>query len=172
MAVIAAVIAWFAQIESPQGFTVYWLAVSLLAISGAYLLARRQAWHERESFWSPPTRRVTQALLPALAAGALSTLLLVFAGPAHSSLAWWLLPIWMLCYGCAVHAAGFFMPRGIKLFGWVFLCTGAATVAYLVLTPKLPALRLAHVFMGVCFGGLHWAYAVYLFFTEQRNNET
>ena len=35
----------------------------------ALLLIRRQALKSDEAFWSPPTRRVAQAMLPMLAAG-------------------------------------------------------------------------------------------------------
>jgi len=43
------------------------------AVAAAFLLVRLQAFKDSEPFWSPPTRRVAQALLPALAAGFLLT---------------------------------------------------------------------------------------------------
>jgi hypothetical protein len=168
----AAAAGWFGRIETKQGFAVFWLTVSLAAISGAYLVARRQALRDREVFWSPPTRRVTQALLPALMAGALSSMLLILTDRAAPGAAWWLLPLWMTFYGCAIHAAGFFMPRGIKLFGWLFIGIGCAMAAILALLAEVPPLRCAHVVMGVLFGGLHLAYGIYLYFTEPRKNET
>jgi hypothetical protein len=172
LGVAAAALGWFAHIETKQGFAVYWLTVSLAAISGAYVVARRQALREREVFWSSPTRRVTQALLPALSAGALSSTLLIFGARVDRGAAWWLLPLWMTFYGCAIHAAGFFMPRGIRLFGWVFIAAGCLMAAILALISEVPALRFAHIVMGVLFGGLHLSYGVYLSFTENRKNET
>ena len=172
LGIAAAAVGWFTHIETKQGFAVFWLTVSLAAISGAYIVARRQALRERELFWSSPTRRVTQALLPALSAGALSSTLLIFANRVDPGAAWWLLPVWMTFYGCAIHAAGFFMPRGIKLFGWVFIWAGGVVAAILALMSEVPPLRLAHVVMGVLFGGLHLAYGIYLHFTEDRKNET
>ena len=44
-----------------------WLLTPVLA--GSLVLVRRQALKESEPFWSPPTRRVTQAMLPPLVAG-------------------------------------------------------------------------------------------------------
>ena len=41
----------------------------VLALAGAFVIARRQAMQDGEPFWSPPTLRVTQALVPPLAAG-------------------------------------------------------------------------------------------------------
>src|SRR5262245_51276613 len=172
LGVAASALGWFAHIETKQGFAMFWLTISVAAISGAYVVARRQALRERELFWSPPTRRVTQALLPALLAGALSSTLLIFGARMQAEGAWWLLPLWMTFYGCAIHAAGFFMPRGIKLFGWVFIGTGCVMAAILALISEVPPLRFAHLVMGILFGGLHLAYGIYLHFTENRNNET
>jgi hypothetical protein len=67
--IIAGLVGWFWGLGSVRGFAIYWMAVSLLAIAGDYLLARRQALRDAEPFWSPPTRRVTQAILPGLFAG-------------------------------------------------------------------------------------------------------
>src|SRR5687767_4971142 len=171
LGVAASAVGWFTQITTKQGFAAFWLTVGLGANSGAYIVARRQALRDREVFWSPPTRRVTQALLPALLAGALSSTLLIFGARVGADAAWWMLPLWMTFYGCAIHAAGFFMPRGIKLFGWAFIGTGCVIAAILALLPEVPPLRFAHVVMGLLFGGLHLAYGIYLYFTEQRTNE-
>jgi hypothetical protein len=81
----------------------------------------------------------------------------------------------MVLYGCAMHAAGFFMARGIKWFGWVFILAGCALLA--VLTQRsyasgMPALRHAHALMGATFGGMHLLYGVYLHLTEARKKET
>ena len=57
-----------------------------------------------------------------------------------------------LFYGCAVHAAGFFMPRGMKLFGWLIIgVTGVALLAVAWVVPT-PSARLDHAFMGALFG--------------------
>ncbi len=41
----------------------------------------------------------------------------------------WLPLIWVVLYGCAFHAAGFFMPRGMRLFGWAFVIGGCGLFA-------------------------------------------
>ena len=122
----AAALGWALKIGSPRGFILFWAGVSVVAMAGSFLLVRRQALKESEPFWSPPTRRVTQALLPPLVAGLMiSAVVLARAGSApgsHGGLAGvlWLPLIWVVLYGCAFHAAGFFMPRGMKIFGWAF----------------------------------------------------
>src|SRR5882724_5641323 len=169
---LAAAIGWFAGIESPRGFVGFWLAVAVVTIAGCFLLLRRQALRDAEPLWSPPTRRVLQALLPALVAGLLcSAIVVVKVGSADertaSLVGLFLLPLgWIVFYGCAVHAAGFFMPRGIKLFGWAFILGGCGLFALGV--PDLPRPLYAHGVMGGFFGGLHLAYGIYLFCTEKK----
>ncbi len=160
------------RLEAPQAFTGFWAGVGILALGGAFLLVRRQALKESEAFWSPPTRRVAQGMLPPLLIGSVSGLL-ALACPAWDFLPVWALPgFWMLLYGCALNAAGFFMPRGIKLLGWIFVACGCAFMASRCggggpLRPEAD-----HVWMGAAFGGLHLAYGIYLYFTEKRGNET
>ena len=172
----AAALGWGLKVGSPRAFILFWAAVSVVAICGSLLLVRRQALRESEPFWSPPTRRVTQALLPPLAAGLMiSVVVLVRAGSTPQSGdglmgMLWLPLIWVVLYGCTFHAAGFFMPRGMRLFGWGFIMGGCGLFA--AGSPdSLGALAYAHSVMGFFFGGLHLAYGVYLYFTEQRRNE-
>src|SRR5262245_55796210 len=67
LGVLAAVAGYVLEIPASRSFIVYWAVIAVLALAGAFLLVRRQALKEGEPFWSPPTRRVTQALLPPLA---------------------------------------------------------------------------------------------------------
>lgn len=175
--VAAAVMGLVAGIESPRAFILYWLAVSVAPLITALLLARRQALRASEAFWSPPTRRVVQAALPCLAGALVVSIAAWSLAGANSgrqqahALAFRLLPlIWIVLYGCASHAAGFFMRRGIRLFGWMTIVGGVA--AFFAIAPVLPAALAGHAVMGLFFGVLHLAYGIYLLFTEQRTNAT
>ena len=168
---VAAAIGWIAQIEAPRSFVGFWSATGVVGISATYLMARRQALHDAETFWSAPTRRVTQALLPPLFVGFAAGTICVLFSEESAWPVWWIVPLWMVLYGCAMHAAGFFMPRGMKLFGWVFILAGCIA-AFFLATGSAPApLPAAHLVMGSSFGGLHVAYGVYVYFTEKRKNE-
>ena len=174
---LAAALGWTLKIGSPRSFILFWAGVSGIALAGSFLLVRRQALKESEPFWSPPTRRVTLALLPPLVAGLLvGAVILARAGSAPgtgSSLAGmlWLPLIWVVLYGCAFHAAGFFMPRGMRLFGWAFIIGGSGLFAA-GFPGWLGPLDYAHGVMAFFFGGLHLAYGIYLYFTEPRRNES
>ena len=171
----AAFMGWLLKIDSPGAFIAYWIVISLLPLAGSFVLIRAQALRDGEPFWSPPTRRVTQAILPPFVAGLVgSTLMFVHLGSIQRDLAQviglaWLPLGWIVLYGCAIHAAGFFMPRGIKLFGWAFIAGGCALFA--IGLPKVPLPLYAHGVMGLFFGLLHLAYGIYLYFTEKRKNE-
>ena len=171
----AAVAGLALKIGSPRPFISFWAGVALLALAGSFLLVRRQALKDAEPFWSPPTRRVTQAILPALAAGFIvGAILLVHLGTTEPALAnvlgmLWLPLGWVVLYGCAMHAAGFFMSRGMKIFGWVLILGGCGLFA-LGIPDAVSRLQAAHGIMGFFFGVLHLACGVYLYFTEQRKN--
>jgi hypothetical protein len=173
---VASVIGVVLRLETARGFVGYWLAVSLVAIAGALLLVRRQALREGEPFLSPPTRRVVQALMPAYVAAFAISLAVVIWVPKLQSLnavierlALTTLPgAWIVLYGCAAHAAGFFMQRGIKLFGWFFVIGGCGLLLTSLGLRTSPSA--AHGVMGIFFGGLHLAYGAYLYFTEKGKN--
>jgi hypothetical protein len=171
----AAGIGWNLRIETARTFILYWAGVGVLAVSGSFLLVRRQALKESEPFWSPPTRRVTQAMLPPLVAGLIiSTVAWLESSstPESTLLSLLWLPIsWVVLYGCAFHAAGFFMPRGMRIFGWAFILGGCCLLAA-GLPDRANLFSYAQGIMGCFFGGLHLAYGIYLYFTEKRRNET
>jgi hypothetical protein len=82
-----------------------------------------------------------------------------------------LVPAWMVLYGLGLHAAGFFMPRRFKMFGWGYILCGLEILGYLLCgakSPVAPGLRFGYAIMGVVFGGGHAACGLYLYFTEKR----
>lgn len=163
----AGVVGWFTQCDSPRRFILFWFAVAAVALAGAFIVIRRQALRDREPFWSPPTRRIAQAMLPSLYLGLIAGLVMAFATD-EPEMTWVLLPVWLALYGAALHAAGFFMPRGIKVLGWLFIIGGTLLLLGLIALEGGPEFRFTHAVMGVCFGGLHLAYGIYLHFTERK----
>jgi len=160
----SALLAVLLGVKTGGAFACYWMVVAIICLAEALLLVRRQALKDHEPFWSPPTRRIAQALGPTFFCGVMAGLAVIRLNPSGARL----LPlVWMVLYGCALHSAGFFMQRGIKLFGWGFIVVGCSWV---VAGP--PSLPIANWAMGVFFGGAHAAYGLYLYFTEKRGNAT
>src|SRR5204862_3641496 len=111
--IAAGFLGWSLKISSVQGFIGFWAGTAMLGLAGSFLLVRRQALKESEPFWSPPTRRVAQALLAPLFIGSIAGLLGLVCRGWDFLPAWALPAFWMMLYGCALNAAGFFMHRGI-----------------------------------------------------------
>jgi hypothetical protein len=167
LGILAATAGLYFGLKSAMSFELLWLATASVALVGSFVIARRQALKENDKFWSPPTRRVALALAPPLLAG-----LCIGASPAFVTETWpaFNLPsalVWIMFYGCALHAAGFFMPRGIRLFGWCFMGLACA-LFMLFLGDKLRENFFPHLLMGFFFGALHLAYGIYLYFTEKK----
>jgi hypothetical protein len=155
-------------LDSSRQFGVLWLCTAAVVVVGAFLIARRQAIKDHENFWSPPTRRVAQALLPAFISGlCLSVLQLLHE--ADPEVPKFIALIWIIFYGLALHAAGFFMPRGIKLFGWAFMIS-SLSLFYILGFFQINFDLSAHWLMGFFFGVLQLAYGAYLYLTENGKN--
>jgi len=157
------------HLDSARAFGGLWLSTAIIVVIGALLVTRREAFKDGEGFWSPPTRRVAQALAPPLFAGFIVGIGLAFAPGMEALNVTLLLPfIWAFFYGCALHSAGFFMHRGVKCFGWVFVILSGAILLSIILERPAVDYR-SHWFMGFFFGVLHLLYGGYLYLTEKKN---
>ena len=168
--IAAGLTGWLCRIESNRGFVCLWLFTAIISIVGALFLMRQQALKDSEPFWSPPTRRVCQALLPAFFVGlVMACLILIFnSGSGGEKIQPLLVALWVLFYGCSVHAAGFFMPRGIRWLGWLFIIAGGVLLTSLNLGGHWVEHLQPHLLMGGIFGSLQLAYGIYLYFTERK----
>ena len=154
------------HLDSMRAFSALWLGTAAIVVAGAFLIGRRQAIKDREAFWSPPTRRIGQAVLPPLFAGMFLGFAFMFVGDNTLMLTF----IWLLFYGCAMHSAGFFMPRGMKWFGWMFIGFASAIPCILAIFVPPTSEISSHWLMGFFFGALHLAYGAYLYLTEKGKN--
>lgn len=171
--IVAAAVGYYCKIESTWAFALFWMVTSLVAIGGSFVGVRQQALKEGESFWSPPMRRVAHAMFPALFVGmAVGTVTIMTNAGAHEmdhELCQGLVMVWSLAFGCALHSASFFMPRGVRWFSWFFIAAGVIlliSIQFLNVPEVSP-----HLAMGILFGASHLAYGIYLYFTEPRKNE-
>ena len=166
---LAGLAAPFVIRDNARSFAFYWLAVGLAGACTAFLLMRRQAFAAGEPFWTPPARRVASALMPALFAGTAVVGPLVNIHQEGAMIAVALPPLWLVLYGCSVHSAGFFMPRGMRLFGWGFVIAGLLSALAAANPHQIePSIRMAHAVMTATFGGGHLAYGLYLHWTEKK----
>ncbi|MAD25622.1 MAG: hypothetical protein CMO44_15795 [Verrucomicrobiales bacterium] len=151
----------------PDYFALYWIGVAIFSVLVALFLIRIQALKSNEPFWSPPTRRVANAMIPLLLAG-LGLGVLEFMDKPDVRTSVILAAHWMILYGGALHAAGFFMQRGIKLLGWIYIILGFLLLIFNKLN-VMPYLKEgnAHWLMAFAFGIINLAYGFYLKLTEE-----
>lgn len=167
--VLAGMLGWQLKIDSDRGFVLFWSGVAVCALVGSLLLVRRQALKDAEPFWSPPTRRVAQAMLPPFVAGLFIGIVVVFGVEANDpSLQNGLTMLWSWLYGCALHSAGFSISRGVRILGWAYVTIGCVLLAKVICAQRIGLQP--HLLMAGVFGGLHLACGVYLYFSEKGKN--
>jgi hypothetical protein len=78
-----------------------------------------------------------------------------------------------MLYGCAIHAAGFFTPPGMKWLAWIFIL-GSTILSFLAFSldangTEIPV-WLGNAVMGFFFGVLQLAYGLYLHASKTKQN--
>ena len=168
LGILAAGLTQMAGWTGKDHFVVYWMSVAAITGAVVLMLMYRQAIKAGETFWSPPTRRVAQAMLPLLVAGFVLGILEIgdLSATNHDSIR--LAALWMILYGGALHSAGFFMRRGLKLLGWIYLILGSLCLLFQE-SGQIPWLNesRAHLLMGWAFGVNNLAYGLYLRLTSE-----
>lgn len=153
------------KLTTPPLFVVWWLAAAVVAFGGALLITRKQALKDKEPFWSGPTRRVVSSLIPPLYSGVAIGAAVAINQSLVNPLA--LVSLWVIIYGIALYSASFFMQRGMKLFGLLFVIAGGILLIITAAFITRPDYLAAHYIMGLFFGVAHFAYGIYLRFTEK-----
>lgn len=171
---LGAVAGYTFDLSRPITFLLFWVTVAGLTFATVLILVRRQARAAGEEFWSTPTRRVANALLPPFLCGlilAVGTGLTALGGsPDASEMAsttplFWLVPGWVVLYGCALHSAGQIISRGMQRFGLCLAIFGAFVLVAPV--PDMEPKLYFNLFMGGVFGVGHLACGVHLSLTEK-----
>jgi hypothetical protein len=146
-ALIAAAIAM--RQASTQGWLAVWLTEAILATTIALVTMHRKATRMQTEMLSVSGRRLFIGLLPALAAGGLLTIALMWSGPTG------LIPgVWLVLYGVAVMQAGAFSVRAVPAMGAAFVGFGALAL-------PLPWFW-ANVVLAVGFGMLHIGFGIFI----------
>jgi hypothetical protein len=125
-----------------DGWLAVWLGEALVAATIALVTMHYKAARLRTHMLSISGRRLFIGLLPALAAGGLLTIALMWSGPLR------LIPgVWLVLYGVAVIQAGAFSVRVVPAMGAAFILLGAIAL-------PLPWFW-ANVILAAGFGLLH-----------------
>jgi hypothetical protein len=130
----------------PDGWLAVWLVEALIAATIALVAMHQTAARLRITI---SARRLFIGLLPALAAGGLLTIALMWSGPVR------LIPgVWLVLYGVAVMQAGAFSVRALAGMGAAFVALGAIAL-------PLPWFW-ANVVLAAGFGLVHIGFGVFI----------
>jgi hypothetical protein len=134
---------------SPDGWLAVWLMEALVATTIALVTMHQKATRLETHMLSISGRRLFVGLLPALAAGGLLTVALMWSGPLR------LIPgVWLVLYGVAVMQAGAFSVRAVPAMGAAFVALGAIA---------LPSPWFwANLVLAAGFGLLHIGFGIFI----------
>jgi hypothetical protein len=139
--------------KNAEGWLAAWLLEALVASTIALVMMHRKATRLGTELLSISGRRLFVGLLPALAAGGLLTIALMWSGPLR------LIPgVWLVLYGVAVMQAGAFSVRTVPAMGAAFVAFGAVALplpwlwSNVVLTAGF---CLLHIIFGIIIARRH-----------------
>jgi hypothetical protein len=135
-------------VAAMPGLRPHWLLIWVIASSASLLIAYK-AVTTGVTVYRGPAKRFVLSLAPALVAGVILTLVLVY-----NDLTALIPGSWLLLYGCGVMAASSVSLPLITTMGACFMVLG--TLAFLA-----PA-SFANLLLGAGFGGLHLIFGVLL----------
>jgi hypothetical protein len=171
LGLVGGLVGHFQKLVNLSSFLQLWCVVAAVGLLLAARLIRSQAMKSEEPFWTPPAKRIFQAVLPAFIVGGGATAPFVFPQliavnppPALAFVAGWL-----VLYGFGIHSAGFAIAKGIKRLGWIFLLTGLAIIINEFTKRALFGELNPHLLMAATFGGFHLVCWIYLLFTEKKD---
>ena len=130
-----------------DGWLAAWLIEALVAVTIVLATMHQKAARLGENMLSISGRRLFIGALPALAAGGLLTIALMWSGTVH------LIPgVWLVLYGVAVMQAGAFSVRTVPAMGAAFVACGALAL-------PLPWFW-ANITLAVGFGLVHIVFGI------------
>lgn len=111
------------RMSTADAWLAAWLIEALVAVTIVLATMHQKAARLGTHLLSISGRRLFIGLLPALAAGGLLTIALMWSGPVR------LVPgVWLVLYGVAVMQAGAFSVRTVPAMGAAFVVLGAVTL--------------------------------------------
>jgi hypothetical protein len=141
------------------GLWVMWALIGAAALGQEIVLTARAAARRGLSFAERPARLAAYSLTPSVLVAAVLTFRLLADGHLQ-----YLAPVWMMCYGTGVYAAGLFSLRLPRLLGLGFIVLGAAGLLC------FPAFGV--ILVALSFGLLHVAFGLIVIRKSREDSET
>jgi len=114
-------------------FVLMWTGIGLIAVIQEVIFTTHDAKKQGIEPLSRPGKLSAYSLTPSvLVALVISLKLFLDAGTSEAAIqnVRYLAPLWMMCYGTGIYAAGLFSIRLPRMLGLAFIITGAAGLIY------------------------------------------
>ena len=135
-----------------------WAAIAVVAIVQNLALMKQAAKRQGVSPMPRPARFAALSLTPSILVALVLTIKLLMDEQVR-----YVAPVWMMCYGAAVYAAGMFSVRLPRLLGLGFVVAGAIG---LLLLPEHGI-----ILTGLSFGLLHIVFGVLVIQRARRSGQ-
>ena len=160
----------FAQLMSyPMGhrllFLCMWAVIGAVAIVQELIFANRDASRQGIALFGRPGKLSAYSLTPNIFIAVVLSVQLFIDADAEAGAQYmrYITPIWMMCYGAGVYAAGLFSVRLPRLLGMGFIIMGAAGVLFFA--------RYGLLLVALSFGLLHIVFGIAVLRRIKRNKE-
>jgi len=113
--------------ETQIGFCVMWALIGIAAIVQDIVLTTRIANRHSEMPGGRSSRLAAFSLTPSVFIAIILTIKFMYEADIQ-----YVAPVWMMCYGTGVYAAGLFSLRLPRLLGLAFIGSGAVGLIFLI----------------------------------------
>jgi hypothetical protein len=138
------------------GFCALWTAIGLGCVAYEVIWTTRTAHRRGVDPVGRPGKFAALSLSPSLLVAVVITLRILVA---EYNMLHYIAPVWMMCYGTGVYAAGLFSVRLPRLLGLAFIAMGAVGLMFFA--------EAALVLVALSFGLLHLAFGVAIVLTKE-----
>ncbi|OGF67983.1 MAG: hypothetical protein A2Y62_22095 [Candidatus Fischerbacteria bacterium RBG_13_37_8] len=146
-------------------FIITWACIGIIAIVQEIILTTHDAKKHGINPLSRPGKLSAYSLTPSLFIAAIITLKLLLditSSIAPHSIRY-IAPVWMMCYGTGIYAAGLFSVRLPRLLGLAFIILGAVSIMYLD--------YYGVILVALTFGMLHIIFGAIVMHRAKKRNK-
>ena len=147
-------------LDRQVGFCLLWLAIGVTGVILEVTLTARAARRAGLARGGRSTRIARVSLSPSVAVAAVLTARFLGAPEPRPEEVRYIVPIWMMLYGCGVYPVGLFSILAPRLLGLAFMLSGMLALLWF---PDYGVLAAA-----LSFGLLHLAFGLYVIARRRR----